>query len=432
MRKHRSISKINEKIKNGKAVVMTATELCDIVRSGGSITMDDVDVVTSATRALMSGTMAILSFRVADKKEFERASEVYLDGVPCVVGPAPNENLGWIDCVVMGTAKNIRNEKYGGGHLFRKLVEGKEIEVKVKTKAGKEFTTLTSLEKMPYANMFLTRGVCALMVYTNPSSQPLKTIFSVNDFAGNLKEAAFSGCGELSPIAKDPDFHTFGVGTKILLNGSVGYILGKGTLSSANRRNFSGIADMHNMDPELMGGFKTSASPEVIATWAVPIPIVNEQVLDTACITDEEMNIPIVDVFGRNPLGEAHYSDVWIKDGILVKYDIPSCKKLRESCNDAQGNFICPPQNLCPTDAFSIDNKIDFQKCYYCGTCVAYCLQKICQSSMGEVTVDDKHIPVVLRHSDRIRAGKSAKRLKERILSGEFLLSEPVGSINFK
>ena len=123
MGKTKTITEINEKIKAGKAVVMTATQLCDIVRSGEKVRMDDVDVVTSATRALMSGTMAILSFRVTDKKEFQRAVEIFLDGVPATLGTAPNENLGWIDCVVMGTAKNIHNERYCVGHLFRNLVE---------------------------------------------------------------------------------------------------------------------------------------------------------------------------------------------------------------------------------------------------------------------------------------------------------------------
>jgi hypothetical protein len=50
---------------------------------------------------------------------------------------------------------------------------------------------------------------------------------------------------------------------------------------------------------------------------------------------------------------------------------------------------------------------------------------------MGEVAVEDKKIPIVLRHSDRIRAERTAKDLKKRILEGEFILSEPVGDIEF-
>jgi putative methanogenesis marker 16 metalloprotein len=347
-------------------------------------------------------------------------------------GPAPNENLGWIDCVVYGTAKNISDNNYGGGHLFRDLVEGKVVDVKVKTVEGKEFTTQTSLKDMPYAMMVHTRGVCALMVYTNPTPEPLKTIFSVNEFGGNLSEATFSGCGELSPIRKDYNFHTFGIGTRILMNGSEGYIMGKGTLSSPRRFNFSGFADMHNMDPEYMGGFKTSYSPDVISTWAVPIPIINEDVFKTACVTDEQLEIPVVNVFGREVLGTAHYSDVWLRDGLMVKYDKNRCKELQGGCKDENGNFSCPPERFCPLDAFKLNESIDYKKCFYCGTCVAFCLQDgVCQSKMGKVTIDKKDIPIVLRHSDRIRAEKIAKKLKELLLTGEFNLSEPVGNIRY-
>jgi putative methanogenesis marker 16 metalloprotein len=428
----RTIQEINAKLSKGEAVVMTATELCDLVRAGEKVTMDDVDVVTSATRAIMSGTMAVLSFRVSGKKQFVRAAEVFLDGVPATIGPAPNENLGWIDCVVMGTAKNTKNGAYGGGHLFRDLAEGKEIEVIVKTIDGKEFTTQTSLNHMPYALLFHTRGVCALMVYTNPAPEPISTIFSVNEFAGSLSEATFSGCGELSPIRKDPNFHTFGIGTKILLNGSIGYIVGKGTLSSPRRHNFSGFADLHGMDPEYMGGFKTSHSPDVVSTWAVPIPILNEEVLKTACITDDQIEIPIVNVYGRDQLGTAHYSDVWIADGLMVKYDKNKCKALRSGCKDSDGNFTCPPQNLCPLDAFTLDEPINYKRCFYCGTCVAFCLQEgVCNSKLGKVSIDKTEIPIVLRHSDRIRAEKIAKKLKVMLANNEFSLSEPVGTINY-
>jgi ferredoxin len=82
-------------------------------------------------------------------------------------------------------------------------------------------------------------------------------------------------------------------------------------------------------------------------------------------------------------------------------------------------------------DAFTLDKDIDYRKCYYCGTCVAYCIQKICYSKMGNVSVEGKEVPIVLRHSDRIRAEKLAKILKEKIQSGEFSLSEPVGPITF-
>ncbi|MHC1579801.1 MAG: homocysteine biosynthesis protein, partial [Candidatus Alkanophagales archaeon] len=98
---------------------MTARELCDAVRGGEDVRFEDVDIVTAATCGVMSGTFAILSFRVAEPNTFERASRVFLNGVPAFVGPCPNERLGIVDVMVYGTAH--RDRKYGGGHLFRDL-----------------------------------------------------------------------------------------------------------------------------------------------------------------------------------------------------------------------------------------------------------------------------------------------------------------------
>lgn len=55
-----SIEQINRKIEKGDAVVLTAQQVCDLVDSGEDIRAEDVDVVTAATRAIMSGTYAIL------------------------------------------------------------------------------------------------------------------------------------------------------------------------------------------------------------------------------------------------------------------------------------------------------------------------------------------------------------------------------------
>lgn len=62
--KERSIGEINERIKDGKARVMTAEELSDKVRAGEDVTLEDVDVVTTGTCGIMSGTAAILSFPI--------------------------------------------------------------------------------------------------------------------------------------------------------------------------------------------------------------------------------------------------------------------------------------------------------------------------------------------------------------------------------
>ncbi len=60
-----SYSDILKKVMQGEAVVITAKEVAELVLSGETSRLSEVDVVTTATRAVMSGTYAVLSFPVA-------------------------------------------------------------------------------------------------------------------------------------------------------------------------------------------------------------------------------------------------------------------------------------------------------------------------------------------------------------------------------
>lgn len=51
------------------------------------ITVDDVDVVTTGTFGVMSGTMAVMMVQVSEKCSFERADRIWLNGVPAQPGP---------------------------------------------------------------------------------------------------------------------------------------------------------------------------------------------------------------------------------------------------------------------------------------------------------------------------------------------------------
>ena len=66
----KSVKEINERIRRGEAIVLTAKELCDMVRRGEEV--KEVDVVTSTACGVMSGTMAVFSFRVAEEGRSSR------------------------------------------------------------------------------------------------------------------------------------------------------------------------------------------------------------------------------------------------------------------------------------------------------------------------------------------------------------------------
>ncbi|MBN1762069.1 MAG: methanogenesis marker 16 metalloprotein [Methanomicrobia archaeon] len=418
MAKRRTVAEIAEKVESETAVVMTAEELCNSVRDGEEIGFEAVDVVTSATCGVMSGTYAALSFPVAERDAFERAAKVFLNGVPAFVGPCPNERLGIVDVIVYGSSR--RDNSYGGGHLFRALVAHEEIAVVVETADGQELETTTTLDDIPFARLCSTRNAFKnYFAFVNAHEGEVASIFSVDNLKGPCKKLSFSGCGELNPLEKDPLLETIGIGTKILMNGAEGFVIGQGTRSSAEKPNLMGIADMHGMQPEYIGGFRTSAGPEIVNSWAVPIPIVNERVLETAKKLDEAIPLGVMDVHTRLPVGEITYADVW-RD-VSVRFVRSSCIECEE----------CQVVSRCPMGAFdALTKELNEAVCCNCGACVPVCTGGAFNSDLGVVTVAGKEIPVTLRQSDRKRAAQLAAMLKQKILDGSFTLVERVARLN--
>jgi uncharacterized protein (DUF39 family) len=117
----KNIAEINEKLKKGKAVVMTAMEFKKEVRAGQKFKVSDVDVVTTATRGVMSGTSAMLVIPLTEKGTFKRAGKVWLNGVPCIPVSNPQEGTGLVDVVIYGTEESRDYPgRYGGGHVLNR------------------------------------------------------------------------------------------------------------------------------------------------------------------------------------------------------------------------------------------------------------------------------------------------------------------------
>lgn len=426
----RTIPEIQAKIDAGDAVVLTAAEISAKVRAGEEIKFEDVDVVTTATRGIMSGTYAVLSFKVSEPDSFVKASRVLLNGVPAVVGPCPNERLGILDLILLGTAHSESDSRYGGGHLLRDMVEGKSIKVDVTTSGGSLFSVETQLSEIPFAKLHATRHAFKnYRAFVNPGKDSIKTIFHALPFEGEFKEMTFCGCGELNPIENDPKLETIGIGTRVLLNGAVGFVTGSGTRSAPDNPNLTGFADLHDMIPEYMGGFATSAGPEIINTWAVPIPILHEGMLKNILKLDKEIPLKLVDLAGRIPLCEITYGDVWNNADLSVKYEPGKCI----NCMD------CRVLEACPMDAVSKGENEAVRSpdlCFNCGLCISRCRGKAFSASLGSVKCTTggclRDIKVTLRQSDRARAVKAAEELKEKVLTGIFRLNEPVEKISWR
>ncbi|WP_333655832.1 methanogenesis marker 16 metalloprotein [Methanothrix soehngenii] len=426
----KEFSEILERIERSEAVVLTAEEVSRLVEDEDRSSLEEVDVVTTATRAVMSGTYAILSFPVAEPGSFQRARNVWLNGISAQVGPCPNENLGLLDLIVFGTACSRDRPDYGGGHLFRDLVERKAIQVEVQTDEGGLLQTEAGLEDMPQARMFGSRHAFKnYSAFVNPGSRSVRTIFHARGFEPHCQGATFSGCGQINPLKCDPLLETIGIGTRILLNGAEGYVLGTGTRSSRDKPNLSGFADMHHMTAEYMGGFVTGLGPECICSLAVPIPVTSPTILEEIARRDREIALPVNDINTRTVIGQANYGDVWEDVDLEVEFDPQRCRGCKK----------CLVERACPMRAVRYDQEArvairDGSLCFHCGLCVTECPNGAFRCRLGALRMKTssgsvRSVPVVLRQSDRLRAGKLSGELKRRILEGSFRMAPPIERI---
>lgn len=416
--KIRSIAEINQKINRGEATVLTAEEVSSLVREGKEPKAEDVDVVTTGTCGIMSGTAAILHVKVGEPGSFKKAKNILLNGVPGFPGPCPNEWLGSVDMIVYGTAHSVYDKDYGGGFLFKDIVSGKDIEIEVESLEGEIIKSYSNINEMGTAKMIGTR--LAFKNYTaflNPSSESVASIFHAINMEGPFQGLSFSGCGELNPLQNDPLMKTIKTGTKVLLCGSEGIVMGPGTRSSPDKPNLMISADMNHMDPHFLGGFKTSAGPEVFNSVATAIPIVDDEILKNTYIKNEEIKLPVADIRGRHKvLGFTDYASVWSDVDQRPVYHPEGCK----NCE------VCVVRERCPTGAY--ESTLNTRRCFGCGMCAYSCPFGTFEMKRGKIQfkANDKliDVPIICRQSDIKRARELANELKRRIERNEFHISQ--------
>ncbi len=414
--KKRTIGQINEKIENKKANIYTAEEFKKLIKEDNAPSFEEVDVVTTGTCGVMSGTATIFNFTVSEPGVFMRAKNIYLNDVPANVGPCPNEWLGSVDLILHGTSKSVEDSSYGGGFLLKDILEGKDINVKVEAINGDIIESTTNINEITRAQMIGTR--MAFKNYTafvNPSAKPVSSIFSAIPLEGSLSGLTFSGCGDLNPLQNDPNNAVIKNGTRVLLNGGMAIVLGEGTRSSQEKPNLMISGNLKDMEAGYVGGFKTGEGGEVYDTVAIPIPVLNEEIYNNLLIKNSDIPLTVADIKGRHlPLAQTSYGEMWDNHELRPKYCSDKC-----SCDE------CSVGPICPTNAFK-NKKLDLTKCFGCGMCVHYCINNSFTMDAGSVNLEidgKKHdIPIICRQSDALRANKLALKLKKMIENQEFRL----------
>ncbi|MBW2068197.1 MAG: homocysteine biosynthesis protein [Deltaproteobacteria bacterium] len=376
----KSYEEINEKIQQGKVVVITAEEMTQIVKDRGTkYAAQEVDIVTTGTFAPMCSSGAFVNF--GHTQPPIKAHRVWLNDVPAYAG------LAAVDFYIGATEPSVDDPlnkihpglfQYGGGHVIHDLVSGKPVRLKAEG-YGTDCYPNRFVEKTVYLKDLPNAVLCnprnAYQNYNCAVNLSSKTIYT---YMGVLKpklgNANYSTSGCLSPLLNDPYYKTIGLGTRIFLGGGVGYVVWHGTQHNPGvPRNEKGVprapagtlmllGDLKQMQPRWLVGVSILGYGCSLAVGVgIPIPILNEEMAYYTGVGDEDIVTQVKDYSftETEPLGEVSYAE--LKRGVIkvMGKEVPTvplssyirAKEIAESLKTwiKEGRFFLgKPQELLP------------------------------------------------------------------------------------
>lgn len=320
----KTIQEINERIRHGKAVVVTADEMTHIVRKQGPArAAREIDVVTTGTFSPMCSSGAFINF--GHTKPGTKAARVWLNDVPAYAGVAAVD-------IYLGATEPTEDDplnrvhpgqfKYGGGHVLHDLVAGKKVTLRASAYGTDCYPNLkvskrVTLADLPYAVLMNPRN--GYQNYNCAINLSNKTIYT---YMGVLKPRAgnanYATAGQLSPLLNDPYYLTLGLGTRIFLGGAQGYLIGPGSQHKPQvPRGKNGVplspagtlmvmGNLKEMDPRWVVGVSILGYGCSLAVGlGVPIPVLNEEMARFTGVSDDEIFTQIIDYGQDYPLGES-------------------------------------------------------------------------------------------------------------------------------
>ena len=333
----KTIEEINQKIKNGEAVVFSAEEIIGVVKEQGlKKTAEEVDVVTTGTFGPMCSSGAYFNIGHSKPRIKLGGGRSYLNDVPAYTG------LAAVDLFIGATATpddDPRNKihpgefNYGGGHVIEELVAGKDIRLEA-TAYGTDFyprkklETWINIKDLNEAVLFNVRN--AYQNYNDAANLSNKTIYTyMGVLKPNLGNINYCSAGQLSPLLNDPYYKTIGIGTKIFLGGGIGYVAWQGTqfnpsvpraengVPKGGAGTLAVIGDLKQMSSRwLVGTSMLGYGPTLTVGIGVPIPILSEEILKYTTITDDQIIGTIIDYSDAYPnrrnesVGEVTYAQL--------------------------------------------------------------------------------------------------------------------------
>lgn len=345
----RSYEEINKKIREGKAVVLTAEEMTGLVADEGPRSaFKKVDVVTTGTFGTMCSSGAFLN--IGHTKPRMKVTKAWLNDVEAYGGIAAVD-------IYIGAAQVQEDDPlnkvhpgrfaYGGGHVIEDLIAGRRVRLRAKGYGTdcyplKDYEATITIKDL--RNAFLYNPRNAYQNYNCAVNLSKRTIYTyMGILRPQMANATYSSAGQLSPLLNDPYYWTIGTGTKIFLGGAVGAVSWSGTQHNPEaKRGENGVVregagtiavtgDMKQMsDRFIRGASLTGYGCSLQVGLGIPIPILNEELAFFTGVSDRDIYCQVVDYgfdypdsIGRT-LAEVSYAELKTGRIEIMGKSIPS------------------------------------------------------------------------------------------------------------
>jgi len=312
----RTLAEINDKIRRQRAVVWTVEELkARVTEVGVTQATQEVDVITTGTFEPMESSGAIINLGHTDPPI--KIRKCWLDGVPAYAGfGAVDLYLGATQQVDYTGISDIpdgeESRERGGGHVIEDLIAGKSVQLRAIGQVTDcyprgSFDTMIARETINQFYLFNPRNLYQnFIVGVNGGDRPLFTY--LGPLQPRLSNAVYSNPGAISPLLNDPDLKIVGIGSQIFLGGGLGYIAWEGTQHFPLQKRLPNrtpvgpaatlalIGDAKQMNPKWVRGcYFKNYGPSLMLGVGVPLPVLNEDVVNNCAVQDRDIVAPIVD-----------------------------------------------------------------------------------------------------------------------------------------
>ncbi|NEO71186.1 homocysteine biosynthesis protein [Moorena sp. SIO3H5] len=312
----RTIAQINDKIEGNCAVVWTVEELkARVADIGVTQAAKEVDIITTGTFEQMESSGAIMNLGHTDPPV--KIRKCWLDGVPAYTGfGAVDLFLGATQVVDYPDNREIpdmeEHRQRGGGHVIEDLIAGKPVHLQALGQVTdcyprSSFETTITKERINQFYLFNPRNLYQnFIVGVNGGDRPLYTYLGL--LQPKLSNAVYSNPGAISPLINDPELKVVGIGTRIFMGGGIGYIAWEGTQHFPLQKRLPNqtpigpaatlalIGDAKQMNPKWVRGcYFKNYGPSLMLGVGVPMPVLNEEVVQRCAVQDQDIVAPVVD-----------------------------------------------------------------------------------------------------------------------------------------